>query len=144
MAREKKLERGIHPAGGSSLTQQHETELTDINRIVKRYMATGELPQAPVRGLYGDFTSADDFHTMLNRINAAEDAFDALPSEIRARYQNDPAQIIDVMSNPERQSEYEDLIYELHHGEPRPPAQTEEKPSTTGQEEPEEPSSEES
>lgn len=87
-----------------SRTQQHQGDETDINLIVKRYTQTGVLPQTTLEPLYGDFETLD-FHTAQNRIRAAQEAFMAIPAEIRARFENDPGKFIEFASNPENADE---------------------------------------
>lgn len=85
-------------------TQQHQADETDINLIVKRYQQTGMLPQGRLQPLYGDFETLD-FHTAQNKIRAAQEAFAAIPAEIRARFNNDPGQFIEFAANPENADE---------------------------------------
>jgi phage internal scaffolding protein len=40
---------------------------------------------------------------------AAEDEFDALPAQIRARFENEPANLIDFLSNEQNRDEAEKL-----------------------------------
>ena len=85
--------------------QQHMAEACDLNRIMARYMKqTGDrhlerLPEA--QGVFADFTLLGDYQENLNRALAVRDAFQALPSIIRAELSNDPAQLEPWLSNPE-------------------------------------------
>jgi len=76
-----------------TLAQQHYKEECDINTILQKFSITGILPEAPLSPRYGDFSGIGDYHTALNRVIAAQDEFDALPAQIRARFDNDPAKI---------------------------------------------------
>jgi phage internal scaffolding protein len=58
---------------------------------------------------YGDFTDADDYHTALNKIIAAEDDFMALPAEIRTQFDNNPANLIGFLNDPSNKAEAEKL-----------------------------------
>lgn len=98
-----------------TLTQQHQADETDINLIVKRYMQTGVLPQSRLEPLYGDFETFN-FHDAQNRIRAAEEAFMAIPAEIRQRFNNDPATFVEFAANPENESE----LIRLKLRDPRP------------------------
>ena len=93
----------------ASLAQQHFKEECDINTILQKFNITGLLPENPLSPRYGDFTGISDYHTALNRVIAAQDEFDALPANIRARFENDPAQLIEFMENSENRSEAEKL-----------------------------------
>jgi len=92
-----------------SLTQQHFKDETDINNILRQFNITGLLPEAPLSPRYGDFSGIGDYQSALNAVIAAEDEFMALPAEIRARFENDPAQLIDFLGNENNRSEAEKL-----------------------------------
>jgi len=92
-----------------SLAQQHFKEECDINTILQRFSITGILPEAPLSPRYGDFSGISDYHTALNRVIAAQDEFESLPAQIRARFQNDPAQLIEFLSNENNRAEAEEL-----------------------------------
>lgn len=82
----------------------------DVNIILSKYMKTGVLSH--VNGSaprFGDFTNATDYQTSLNRILEANSAFEAMPAKIRARFANDPAQLIAFVSDPANRKEAEDL-----------------------------------
>lgn len=84
----------------TSLTQQHMAEETDINYIVERFGVTGQLPEAPAyTPTYGDFTGVSDYRQALDAVSAADAAFMALPANIRARFDNDPALFVDFCSS---------------------------------------------
>jgi len=101
-------ESGLH-CEDASLAQQHFKDECDINNILRQFNITGLLPEAPLSPRYGDFTGISDYHTALNRVIAAQDEFEALPADIRARFENDPAQLIDFLDNPENRPEAEEL-----------------------------------
>lgn len=77
-----------------SLTQQSDAVDCDINVIMKKYAKTGQLPVVQLQPLYGDFTGVDDFRSMQDKIKAANDAFAAIPANIRKRFNNDPHEFI--------------------------------------------------
>jgi phage internal scaffolding protein len=89
--------------------QQHHKDECDINVIVKRFGITGKMPINQSEARYGDFTDADDYHTALNKIIAAEDDFMALPADIRASFDNNPADLIQFLNNPANKTEAEKL-----------------------------------
>lgn len=92
-----------------TLTKQSFAEETDINVIVNRFMKTGYLPTAINMPTYGDFADAPDYHTALNLIQAAEEAFYDLPAELRARFENDPGQLMAFLEDPANQAEAVEL-----------------------------------
>ena len=92
-----------------SLAQQHHKDECDINNILRQFNITGLLPESPLSPRYGDFTGIGDYHTAMNRVIAVQDEFEALPAQIRARFNNDPAQLIEFLENSDNRPEAEEL-----------------------------------
>jgi phage internal scaffolding protein len=92
-----------------SLAQQHFKEECDINTILERFNITGLLPETPLSPRYGDFNGIGDYHTALNKVMAAKDEFMTLPAQIRARFNNDPAELIEFLQDEKNRPEAEDL-----------------------------------
>ncbi len=92
-----------------SLAQQHYKEECDINTILQKFNITGLLPETPLSPRYGDFSGVGDYHTALNRVIAAQDEFEALPAQIRARFENDPAKLIEFLGDETNRQEAEQL-----------------------------------
>ena len=88
-----------------SLAQQQFKDETDINNILRQFNVTGMLPEAPLSPRYGDFSGIVDYHSALNAVLAAEDQFMALPAELRARFQNDPENLINFLDNDSNRDE---------------------------------------
>ena len=97
-------ESGLH-CEDASLAQQHFKDECDINNILRQFNITGLLPEATLSPRYGDFSGITDYHTALNQVIAAEDEFMSLPATLRARFDNDPARLIDFLDNPENKNE---------------------------------------
>lgn len=92
--------------GEESRVQQHLAEETDINRIMAKYQKTGILTHVNrYAGEYGDFSGVPDYKEGLERIQAAEDMFMSLPSSIRDRFKNDPANFIEFATNSDNLEE---------------------------------------
>lgn len=89
-------------------TQQHFKDEADVNVIMRKYAKTGILVDpSQVRSRvpqFGDFTQVD-FHSMQNAIAAAKAAFMLLPSDVRSKFDNDPALAIEFAANPENNAE---------------------------------------
>lgn len=92
-----------------TLAQQHFKEECDINYILQQFNITGVLPQNPISPRYGDFSGISDYHTALNRVIAAQEEFDSLPAQIRARFDNDPAKLIEFLDDEANRPEAEEL-----------------------------------
>lgn len=91
---------------GPSLTQQGEKKACDINNILKRYKATGVLPQNMHNNpIYGDFSNAEDFQTSLQIVQTAMDQFNLLPSSVRDRFRNSPAEFLAFVNDKKNSEE---------------------------------------
>jgi phage internal scaffolding protein len=98
------IESGLH-CEDASLTQQHFADDCDINQILEKFNVTGQLPTSPISPRYGDFSGITDYHTAINAVMAAEEEFESLPAQIRARFDNEPAQLIDFLSDEKNRDE---------------------------------------
>lgn len=92
-----------------SLTKQSPRDDLDVNRLVKRYGSVENLASfanlSPVKPSFGDFTSPIDYAQSLEIIGKVDDAFSSLPSDIRFRFSNDPAELLDFLENPQNKAE---------------------------------------
>ena len=92
-----------------TLAQQHFKDQCDINRIVKQYAATGEVPGNARMPLPDDFVGVTDYHSAMNAVRRGEEAFAALPAFTRDRFKNDPALFVDFCLDPQNRAEAEKL-----------------------------------
>lgn len=86
-------------------TQQAFKDECDINFLMKRYEKTGILPQgrsSPPQ--YVDATMFD-FTEAQNRVAQVRGVFSMLDARTRARFENDPAKMLDFLANPENHAE---------------------------------------
>ncbi len=89
-----------------SLTQQHFTEDADLNIMVARMGLTdgSQIPpyfhESVTGDKFGDFSDAPDFRTAMDRLKEAADAFNLLPAKIRKEFNNDPAQLMQFLEDP--------------------------------------------
>lgn len=88
-----------------SLTQQHMADECDINKLVERFVVTGEIPQLAMPPLQGDFTEVMTYQESLNLMIAAKQSFMAMPAKVRNRFENDPGQFIEFCSNEANRDE---------------------------------------
>lgn len=86
----------------------------DINNIFKRFMKTGQIDHVSLRPpMYGDFTSTMSFQEQRNAVIEATQAFELLPHEVRTRFGNDPANLVDFMADDANIEEAKQLgLYE--------------------------------
>lgn len=95
--------------GNVSMTNQSDKDAADINKIVARFDRTGnilDLVSGEMRKpVWGDFSSIGDYHSMMGAVTRAQQLFDALSSDIRNRFENDPAKLIDFLQDPANDAE---------------------------------------
>jgi phage internal scaffolding protein len=89
--------------GVSKAKQQFKDE-SDINVIVRRYIASGYDPHhiSKRQGIYGDFSGQLDLQTAAATIHHAEEEFSRLPAIVRDRFRNDPKAFFDCVNDPEQ------------------------------------------
>ena len=90
---------------GPVLTQQNAKDECDINIIVEKAKRGADLSQLERRPIYGDFTNLPDYRTALIMVNQARDAFMALDANVRKRFGNDPAMMLDFLNDPNNREE---------------------------------------
>lgn len=89
-----------------SLTKQSLSDECDINVIMARFEKTGVLSHSnPDSPRYGDFADVVDYDESLRVVMDAEEAFMSLPAKVRARFENDPSQIIEFVRDPANMKE---------------------------------------
>lgn len=94
-----------------TMTQQQYKDEVDVNNIMAKYQQAPN-PQVFIRngkGVYGDFTKTKDFHSSLDAIIEAEDAFMSLDARIRSRFENDPGKLLQFLSDPKNLQEATEL-----------------------------------
>ncbi len=85
-----------------SLTKQSFAEESEINNILAKYTKTGVLEHVSQYGpKYEDASSFDEFHQAMNIVTNAQQMFADLPAQLRSRFENDPAQFLDFIGDPE-------------------------------------------
>jgi len=92
-----------------SMTSQEFKDECNVNNILKRYAAQAQVMGVPLSELlpklgtapYGDFTNLDNFMEMKNKVARATQVFEALPSDIRAKYGNTVEGFIGALNNPD-------------------------------------------
>lgn len=93
-----------------SKTKQSFSQDADINNIMKKYIERGILPDMiSANPQYGDFSEVGDYQNALNTVIKANEQFDALPSHLRDKFANEPANFLEFTANPANIEE----MYEL-------------------------------
>lgn len=105
-----------------SLTHQSFKEECDINTLLSNMAANGLFPDDHQPLNYKDCVASVDYKTALDIIIQSEDAFYSLEANIRARFNNDPAQLLEFLEDKNNRVEAENLgIITPIKAEPKPP-----------------------
>lgn len=99
------LEAGFACAVDDDKTQQSFKDEVDINTIVKRFGLTGQLPDDFSMPMQGDFADVPDFQTALNLVISAQEEFMKVPAEVRARFANDPGELMAFLGDAKNRDE---------------------------------------
>lgn len=91
---------------GETMTQQQFKDDCDVNSILEKYRKTGSISHLNNnQPQYADFSGYQDFQSSLHMVIEAQAKFDALPAHVRQRFGNDPAMLVDFLSNSENSDE---------------------------------------
>lgn len=109
-----------------SMTKQEFARECDINNVIKAFSTTGmfkHVNQKAAQGQYVDLPDPTDFQNSLDQVNQARTAFMSLPSKLRARFDNDPAQFLAFTHDPSNLAEMRTLGLAKPEAPPPPPVQ---------------------
>lgn len=101
---EESLKSGLH-CKDKTLAQQQFRDEVDINTIVERFGLTGQMPTDIREPSYGDYTGIFDYQSAMNVVVEARQAFMELPAKIRARFHNDPQEILEFLDDENNRDE---------------------------------------
>ena len=88
------------------ITEQHHKDACSVSHILAMYDKTGIITHVSrAQAEYGDFTVVNEYQEALNRVIRADEAFSALPSDVRKRFENDPGKFFEFATNPENAEE---------------------------------------
>lgn len=91
------------------ITIQGLADEVDINRIMSRYQVTGLVSHVNRHApMYGEIRSSD-FQEAMETVLLGQAMFDELPSTVRRYFENDPAQFLAFVSDPDNVDELERL-----------------------------------
>lgn len=97
------------PIEGVSRTKQSMAAECDINNIMKKYVKTGTISHFNRFGSrYGDFPAVT-FHEAMNVVRAGEEMFEALPAEVRRKFDNNAESFLEFVQDPENLPEMREL-----------------------------------
>lgn len=86
-------------------TEQHHKDECDINHIIRKYDKTGLISHVSrFEGQFGN-VSGIDFRESMDQINNAQAMFNELPSNIRKRFGNNAANLLEFMDDGQNRTE---------------------------------------
>lgn len=89
---------------GLSRTKQSFKNECDVNNILKNYNKTGVMPENFNPGEYRDLDGTD-YQEYMQTVASANSMFEELPSAIRKRFKNDPAQLLSFVHDDKNVAE---------------------------------------
>ncbi len=93
-----------------SKTKQSFKDECNINNIMNKYMKDGLIEHTNEhRGKYINLPEFDDYHDALNQIQDANEAFASLTSQLRGRFENDPAKFLEFVLDENNRDEINSL-----------------------------------
>jgi len=90
-------------------TKQSFADQCEINNIMARHQKTGALTHINQHQAQYGFATSSDFAESMRIVKTAQDMFNALPSNIRNRCANDPAQFLDFVQDPANELEMQNF-----------------------------------
>lgn len=86
---------------GPGLTKQEFREEADVNVMMKRMILTGQPPlsASTLAPIFADVSDIGCYADVLRRVVAADAAFMELPPEIRTRFNNSPAELVEHLQD---------------------------------------------
>lgn len=87
------------------VTEQAHKDRCNVQSIINRYAKTGLLEHVSTfEGDYGDMKGSD-FKEMMDRVVSVNQKFQEFPSDIRKRFDHDPAKFLDFFDDPRNKDE---------------------------------------
>lgn len=98
------------PTGEDSLTKQSFRDECNVNNIMAKFEKTGLLDHLNThQGDYGNFIGFDDYHSSMNQVREADEAFLTIPAAIRARFNNSSSEFLKFAQDPDNHDQMVDL-----------------------------------
>lgn len=95
---------------GKGVTKQSFADECDINKILAKYQESGSITHLTAKpATFGNFIGIPDFRASLDIVLSAQAAFMTLPAGIRSRFDNDPAKLLDFVSDDQNRKEAVEL-----------------------------------
>lgn len=88
-------------------TKQEFREECDMNVIIRRFNQSGQLPvnMQNLRPVFADVSEIGDFASAVQQVTAAREAFNALDPDVRARFSNNPVNLVQWLQDDKNYDE---------------------------------------
>lgn len=90
---------------GPTRTKQEFKDECDINNILRQYVTTGTFTHINRRQPQYGYVDGHDFMDAMRIVTEGQNMFADLPSHIRKRFGNDPAEFLAFVQNPDNAAE---------------------------------------
>ena len=104
--------------------QAHKQEV-NINNIVRKHGADLIARVASLQTFEFDDVTGNDFQENMNALIQATKTFEQIPSDLRRRFDHEPAKFMDFITNPDNLDEMRTLGLAKQVPEPEPPVKVE-------------------
>lgn len=99
------LDSGLSIDPDEDQAKQSFKDECDINEIVRRFGLGEGLPENFRMPVSGDFTGVSDFKSAMDLVADAQSMFMELPGELRARFRNDPQELMAFLEDGKNRDE---------------------------------------
>lgn len=101
-----------------------------MSTIIAKYRKTGILGDPARRAaVFGDFSSGADFAEAMRKVTQAQQNFEALPADVRAKFENDPEKLYAFITDPVNKEEAVKLGFKAVEDVTKPDAAASGKPA---------------
>ena len=90
---------------GKTMTKQSHREECDVNMILAKFQKTGAITHVNDNQPQYSVHDGMDFKEAMDIVTSSKELFAGLPSEIRTHFQNDPAEFLDYVNDPNNQQD---------------------------------------
>ena len=89
----------------TSITSQAPTAEADINKIMAKIEKGHPILTNAGTPFYGDVSDLGGLQEAIMKVQEADDLFSQFPAEIRAKFENDPVNLVSFLEDPENYDE---------------------------------------
>nr|QXN72788.1 MAG: internal scaffolding protein [Microvirus sp.] len=99
------IQTGLASDSSEDRTIQSFGHEQNINTIVRRFGAGGELQRPRTPPEFGDFSQGLDYQTAMETLRRGQESFDSLPAKVRRRFHDDPGELYEWLHQSGNESE---------------------------------------